>query len=61
MVGKTWCPHYVYSFYYANYMRNLVKGGSIGPVKHNKIGVKAIIFLYISLNMYFGCSKEPSH
>ena len=33
---------------------------SIGPVKHilRKI---VIIFLSISLNVCFGCSKEPSH
>ena len=36
MVGKTWFPHNFYSFHCANTMRNLVKGGSIGPVKHKK-------------------------
>ena len=34
----------------------------IGPVKHKKKSIIAItcIFLSISLNMCFGCSKEPS-
>ena len=36
MVGKTWFPHYVYSFHYANNKHNLVKGGSIGPVSKNQ-------------------------
>ena len=35
---------------------------NIGPVKQNIFQRKiAIIFLYISLNMCFGGSKEPSH
>ena len=33
---------------------------SIGPVKQNIQHKIAIIFLSISLNMCFGCSKEPS-
>ena len=33
----------------------------IGPVKEKCKCKIAIIFLSISLNMYFGCSKEPSH
>ena len=33
----------------------------IGPVKQNNLRNIAIIFLSISLNMCFGCSKEPSH
>ena len=34
----------------------------IGPVKHkNNLRKIVISFLSISLNMCFGCSKEPSH
>ena len=33
----------------------------IGPVKQKCQPKIAIIFLSISLNMCFGCSKEPSH
>ena len=33
----------------------------IGPVNPKKLRKIAIIFLSISLNMCFGCSKEPSH
>ena len=34
----------------------------IGPVKQiYKCKIVIIIFLSISLNMCFGCSKEPSH
>ena len=33
----------------------------IGPVKHKNMCKIAIIFLSISLNMCFGCSKELSH
>ena len=33
----------------------------IGPVKQIKLRKIAIIFLSISLNMCFWCSKEPSH
>ena len=32
-----------------------------GPVKQTFERKIVIIFLPISLNMYFGCSKEPSH
>ena len=32
----------------------------IRPVKKKKLKI-AIIFVFISLNMCFGCSKEPSH
>ena len=34
---------------------------SIGPVKQKQQHKSVIIFLPISLNMSFGCSKEPSH
>ena len=34
---------------------------TIGPVKELSLRKTAIIFLSISLNMCFGCSKEPSH
>ena len=34
---------------------------SIGPVKPKNQRKVAIIFLSIRLNMYFGCSNEPSH
>ena len=33
----------------------------IGPVKQNNLRKIAIVLLSISLNMCFGCSKEPSH
>ena len=33
----------------------------IGPVKQINLRKIAIILLTISLNMCFGCSKEPSH
>ena len=34
----------------------------IAPVKRKKkLSKIAFIFLFISLNMCFGCSKEPSH
>ena len=33
----------------------------IGPVKKNNLRKIAVIFSSISLNMCFGCSKEPSH
>ena len=33
----------------------------IGPVKQTFSRKMAIIFFLISLNMCFGCSKEPSH
>ena len=33
----------------------------IGPVKHKNQSKIVISFLSISLNMCFGCSKEPSH
>ena len=32
----------------------------IGPIKQNLERKIAIIFLPISLNIYFGCSNEPS-
>ena len=34
---------------------------TIGPVKQKKERKMAIIFLSISLNMCFGCSRESSH
>ena len=34
---------------------------TIGPVKQNYLRKNAIIFLSISLNMCFGCTKEPSN
>ena len=33
----------------------------IGPVKKKKLCKIVIIFLSVSLNICFGCSKEPSH
>ena len=33
----------------------------IGPVKQIFLSKMMIIYLFISLNMCFGCSKEPSH
>ena len=33
----------------------------IGPVKQKKLRKSVIIFLSISLNVCFGCSKETSH
>ena len=36
-------------------------GECIGPVKRFFEHKIAIIFLFIGLNMCFGCSKEPSH
>ena len=33
---------------------------TIGPVKEINLRKTALIFLSISLNMCFGCSKEPS-
>ena len=35
--------------------------GVIGPFKQKNKRKIAIIFLPISLNICFGCSKEPSH
>ena len=37
------------------------ESSGIGPVKQINLREIAIIFLSISLNMCFGCSKEPSH
>ena len=49
--------------YHGNYHGELeITCTTIGPVKQKKRKI-AIIFLHvsISLNMCFGCSKEPSH
>ena len=34
---------------------------AIGPVKPKILGLNCYYFLYISLNMCFGCSQQPSH
>ena len=39
----------------------ITRGVSIGPVKQKNLPKIVIFFLSISLNICFGCSKEPSH
>ena len=41
--------------------KSIMVGTSKGPLRKNNLHKIAIIFLSISLNMCFGCSKKLSH
>ena len=55
IIGSVWFVQLILDRYY----RYIYSHSLIGPVKHNFERKIVNIFLPISLNICFGCSKEP--